>query len=96
MRLLFVLFVTILLTHSCYRWVKLSASRYKVLEKGTNLLRVRKSAASLCYGFAWLSMVALIAMISIAELLMGESGVSSPSLDAETRAHLSIGRRISR
>ena len=60
------------------------------------MLRIRKSAASLCYGFAWLSMVALIAMVAIAELLMGEARVSGASLDAETRADLGIAPRLPR
>jgi len=41
-------------------------------------------------------MVALIAMVTIAELLMGDAGISGGSLNAESRAHLSIARRIPR
>jgi hypothetical protein len=58
------------------------------------LLRIRHSAATLCYGFAWLSMMALIAMVTIAELLLGEA--AGDALDADTVAHLNIARRIPR
>jgi hypothetical protein len=40
-------------------------------------------------------MVALIAMVTIAELLVGDAGVSGASLNAESR-HLSVARRIPR
>jgi hypothetical protein len=60
------------------------------------LLRIRHSAATLCYGFAWLSMMALIAMVTIAELLLGETVASGDALDTDTVAHLNIARRIPR
>jgi hypothetical protein len=41
-------------------------------------------------------MVALIAMVTIAELLMGEAGASGASRDLETRSHLNIARRVPR
>ncbi len=41
-------------------------------------------------------MVALIAMVTIAELLMGEAGISGTSLDGETGTHLSTARRMPR
>jgi hypothetical protein len=59
------------------------------------LLRIRYSAAALCYGFAWLSMVALIGMLTIAELLQGqeETAVSGDSGDADAVARLHVVRR---
>lgn len=44
------------------------------------LLRIRYGAAALCYGFAWLSMVALIGMLTIAEALQGEVIHATPTL----------------
>jgi len=60
------------------------------------VLRIRHSAATLCYGFAWLSMIALIAMVTIAELLLGEAAGSSEALDEDTLARLNIARRTHR
>jgi hypothetical protein len=60
------------------------------------LLRIRHNAATLCYGFAWLSMVALIAMVTIAELLLGEAAVNGDALDADSLARLNIARRTPR
>ncbi len=60
------------------------------------MLRIRHSAAALCYGFAWLSMVALIAMIAIAEALRGEVKVNADTADADTFALLNIARRTPR
>ena len=39
-------------------------------------------------------MVALIAMVTIAELLMGEAAASGASIDPETSGHLNIARRL--
>jgi len=39
-------------------------------------------------------MVALIAMVTIAELLMGEAAAGGASLDAETSGRLNVARRI--
>ena len=93
---LFVLFVTFLLTICRYELVKQSSSRYKIVERDRNLLRIRHSAATLCYGFAWISMIALIAMVAIAELLLGEAAASGDGLDADTAARLNIARRVPR
>jgi hypothetical protein len=93
---LFVLFVTFLLTICRCELVKQSSSRYKIVQRDTNLLRIRHSAATLCYGFAWLSMMALIAMVTIAELLLGEAAASGDGLDADTVARLNIARRVPR
>jgi len=41
-------------------------------------------------------MVALIAMVTIAELLLGEAAVSGDALDADSLAHLNIARRTPR
>lgn len=41
-------------------------------------------------------MVALIAMVAIAELLQGEAAVSADSADVDTIAPLNAARRISR
>ena len=41
-------------------------------------------------------MVTLIAMVAIAELLMGEAAGTAASLDADTTARLNIARRIPR
>jgi hypothetical protein len=41
-------------------------------------------------------MIALIAMVTIAELLIGEASVSGASLDADTSARLNIARRTPR
>jgi len=41
-------------------------------------------------------MVALIAMVAIAELLIGEARISGASLDGDTRADLGIARRLPR
>ena len=41
-------------------------------------------------------MIALIAMITIAELLIGEPAVSGTSLDADAVARLNIARRTPR
>jgi hypothetical protein len=60
------------------------------------LLRIRHGAAALCYGFAWLSMVALIAMIAIAEALRGEATSNADTADADTFALLNIARRTPR
>jgi len=72
------------------------ASRYKPFGGDRKLLRIRHSAAALCYGFAWLSMVALIAMVAIAELLQGETAVRDDSADADTFARLNVVRRAPR
>lgn len=63
-----------------------------------SLLRIRYSAAALCYGFAWLSMVALIGMLTIADLIQGEAeaAVSGDSRDADTVARLHVVRRTHR
>ena len=60
------------------------------------MLRIRHSAATLCYGFAWLSMMALIAMVTIAELLLGEAAAGGVALDADTVARLNLARRVPR
>jgi hypothetical protein len=60
------------------------------------VLRIRHSAAALFYGFAWLWMVALIAMVAIAELLQGEAEVSGAPHDADTIARLFVVRRTHR
>jgi hypothetical protein len=62
------------------------------------LLRIRNSAAALCYGVAWLSMVALTATLTIAEILQPDARaeISSDSRDAGSVAHLHIVRRIHR
>jgi hypothetical protein len=73
---------------------QLPAKRF--FQRGKNLLRIRHSAATLCYGFAWLSMIALIAMVTIAELLIGEAAPSGTSLDANTLARLNVARRTPR
>ena len=41
-------------------------------------------------------MIALIAMVTIAELLIGEAAVSGASLDADAVARLNIARRTPR
>jgi hypothetical protein len=41
-------------------------------------------------------MIALIAMVTIAELLIGEAAVSGAALDADTVAHLNVARRTPR
>jgi hypothetical protein len=41
-------------------------------------------------------MIALIAMVTIAELLLGESAVNGDALDADRLARLSIARRTPR
>jgi hypothetical protein len=46
-----------------------------------------------CYGCAWLSMLALIAMLVIAETLQGEAKVSDNPLDANAVANLYLVRR---
>ena len=62
------------------------------------LLRIRHSAAALCYGVAWLSMLALIATLAIAEILQGEAeaGVSGDSRDPDNVARLHVVRRTRR
>ena len=60
------------------------------------MLRIRHRAATLCYGFAWLSMMALIAMVTIAELLLGEAAATGDALDTDAVARLNIARRVSR
>jgi hypothetical protein len=50
----------------------------------------------LFYGFAWLWMVALIAMVAIAELLQGEAEVSGAPHDADTIARRFVVRRTHR
>ncbi len=60
------------------------------------MLRIRHSAATLCYGFAWLSMMAVIAMVTVAELLLGEAVANGDALDADTVARLNLARRIPR
>lgn len=60
------------------------------------MLRIRHSAAALCYGFAWLSMIALIAMVAVAEAIQGEVAVNADSDDADTFALLNMVRRNSR
>ena len=41
-------------------------------------------------------MMALIAMVTIAELLLGEAAANGDALDADTVARLNIARRIPR
>ena len=41
-------------------------------------------------------MIALIAMVTIAELLLGESVVNGDARDADSLAHLNIARRTPR
>jgi hypothetical protein len=41
-------------------------------------------------------MMALIAMVTIAELLMGEAAASADALDSDTVARLNIARRVPR
>jgi hypothetical protein len=41
-------------------------------------------------------MIALIAMVTIAELLLGEAAASGDGLDADTIARLNIARRVPR
>ena len=41
-------------------------------------------------------MVTLIAMVTIAELLLGEAADSGGALDADTTARLNVARRIPR
>jgi hypothetical protein len=41
-------------------------------------------------------MIALITMVAIAELLLGEAAASSNALDADTVARMNIARRIPR
>jgi hypothetical protein len=41
-------------------------------------------------------MIALIAMVTIAELLLGESAVNGDARDADSLAHLNIARRTPR
>ena len=60
------------------------------------MLRIRHGAAALCYGFAWLSMVALIAAVAIAELIQGEAAVIADSHDADLLARPNLARRIPR
>ena len=60
------------------------------------MLRIRHGAATLCYGFAWLSMIALIAMVTIAELLVGEAAGRSEALDADTLARPNLPQRTPR
>lgn len=65
-------------------------------ERDRKLLRIRHGAATLCYGFAWLSMIALIAMVTIAELLVGEAAGGSETLDTDTLARLNMSLRTPR
>ena len=66
-------------------------------ERDKALLRFRHIAATLFYGFAWLSMVALIAMVAIAErLLDGEAKVTSDAHDADTIARMFVLRQTRR
>lgn len=62
------------------------------------MLRIRNSAAVLCYGVAWLSMLALIATLTIAEILQGKApaGVRSDSRNADPVARLHLVRRARR
>ena len=64
------------------------------------MLRIRHSAAVLCYGVAWLSMVALIATLAIAEVLQGEgdaeAGVNGDSRGPDNVARLHVVRRTRR
>jgi hypothetical protein len=64
------------------------------------LLRIKHGAAVLCYGVAWLSMFALIAMLTVAEVLRGEgdaeAGANGDSADADSVAHLHLVRRTRR
>jgi hypothetical protein len=64
------------------------------------LLRIKHSAAVLCYGVAWLSMFALIAMLAVAEVLQGEgdaeAGVNGDSRDTDNVARLHVVRRTRR
>ena len=41
-------------------------------------------------------MIALIAMVTIAELLLGEAAASGVALDADTVARLNLARRVPR
>jgi hypothetical protein len=41
-------------------------------------------------------MMALIAMVTIAELLLGETAASGDALDADTLTHLNVARRVPR
>ncbi len=47
-------------------------------------------------GFAWLSMVALIAMVAVAELIQGEAAAPGYSSDVDAFARLNVTRRIPR
>jgi hypothetical protein len=58
--------------------------------------RIRHIAATLCYGFAWLSMVALIAMVAVAELLQGEATAVADASHADALARLHVARRVPR
>lgn len=64
------------------------------------MLRIRNSAAALCYGVAWLSMVALIATLTLADILQGQAGaeaaVAGASRHADGVARLHVVRRIRR
>jgi hypothetical protein len=64
---------------------------------GSKLLRIRHSirhsTALFCYGCAWLSMLALISMLVIAETLQGEAKVSDNPGDANAVANLYLVRR---
>lgn len=60
------------------------------------MLCIRHGAATPCYGFAWLSMITLIAMVAIAELLLGEAAITGDALDADRLARLNIARRTPR
>jgi hypothetical protein len=55
--------------------------------------RIRHSAAAVCYGCAWLSMVALIAMLAVAELIQGKARARGDWTDADAPARLYVVRR---
>ena len=58
------------------------------------LLRIRHSVAALCFGLAWLSMVTLITMLTVAELLEVEPAprLREDARDADMIARLYVVR----
>jgi hypothetical protein len=68
--------------------------RYEQVQSDKKLSRIRHSAAALCYALAWLSMVVLIGIVSVAELLQGDADFSPDSAATERLTHAAVPRRI--
>jgi hypothetical protein len=63
------------------------------VRRDKTLYRVTHFLAAVCYALAWLAMVAMIAMVVVAELIQGEAAAGEHPWRPDALDHLCLARR---